>query len=358
MLSVLSVLFAVVVAVCAAGSPAGAAEPGGKGGDKGGATTSARWKAAPLPPQGAPTKDARAYFYLEGAPGTVLKDTLALTNDSGKTRTFRLRGADAYNERGGGFAVRGEGRSKGPGTWLAPAQESVEVPPHTRAEVPFAVTVPEGAVPGDHPAAVVVSDGKRKAGVRLHLRVSGPTLAALSVENVSVDERDGGGASVTYTLVNRGNTALRPRLAIRAGGLFGPLPSPEARTLPVELLPGQRVTRHESWPQAPAADRADVRLAVTAEGGARDTATTSYTAVPWGWAAALGALLALAGGGAGWYVLRRRRASDGRERGAGQGDDADEDADKDDDEGDGRNGTDGGDGRNSGGQRELTGAAK
>ncbi|GAA2618775.1 hypothetical protein GCM10009863_35900 [Streptomyces axinellae] len=383
-----------MVAVCAlAAGPASAAEPG-RDGDRGGAqgnsavqsegtgedeatsdgdgksgvghseggAASGGWTAVPLPPEGAPGRDARTYFYLEGAPGTVLKDTLALTNDSGRTRTFRLRGADAYNERGGGFAVRGEGRSEGPGTWLAPARDTVEVPAHTRAEVPFTVTLPQGTVPGDHPAAVVVGDGERKVGVRIHLRVSGPTLAALSVENVSVHARDGGGASVTYTLVNRGNTALRPRLTVRAGGLFGPLSGPGPRTLPVELLPGQRVTRHESWPQAPTADRAQVRLAVTAAGGARGTATASYTAVPWGWVAALGALLVLAGGGTGWYVLSGRRASGGRARdtdgdGNDDGDgDGNGDGDGDDEEESGGGGT--GDGQDGGGQRELTGASK
>ncbi|MGP3976582.1 COG1470 family protein [Streptomyces sp. 8N114] len=294
----------VVLCLLGAGSPAASAPPG-KG--------EPPWSAAPSPPAGTATADARSYFYLEGDPGTVLKDSVALTNESDAPRTFRLRGADAYNARGGGFAVRDEGRSRGPGRWIALAEDTVEVPPHTRAEVPLSVTVPDSAVPGDHPAAVVISDGKRRVGVRMHLRVSGPTLAALGVENVRVEEADDGAAVIGYTLVNRGNTALRPRLAVDADGLFGPLIRQPARALPVELLPGQRITRQERWPHPPAADVADVRLTVTAEDGARDSAATSYTAVPWGWAA--GALLALAGGCVAWYARRRRRASSGeRER--------------------------------------------
>ncbi|RCG15216.1 hypothetical protein DTL70_30970 [Streptomyces diacarni] len=265
------------------------------------------WSASPVPPEGAAADEARPFFYLEGPPGTVLKDTLALTNESGEPRTFRLRAADAYNTRDGGFAVRDEGRSEGAGEWLDLAEDTVEVPPRTRAEVPLRVTVPDSAVPGDHPAAVVVSDGERDAGVRLHLRVSGPSLAALSVEDVSVHERADGSAALTYTLVNRGNTALRPRLAFRADGLFGQLTRRAARQLPLELLPGQRVTRHERWPDPPAADLAHVRVTVTAGGGARDQSTASYTAVPWGWGG--GVLLVAVAGGAGWYLRGRRRGN-------------------------------------------------
>ncbi|MGY1436141.1 COG1470 family protein [Streptomyces reniochalinae] len=265
------------------------------------------WSASPVPPEGAATDEARPFFYLEGPPGTVLKDTLALTNESGEPRTFRLRAADAYNTRDGGSAVRGEGRGEGAGKWLDLAQETVEVPPRTRAEVPLRVTVPDSAVPGDHPAAVVVSDGERSAGVRLHLRVSGPSLAALSVEDVSVHERADGAAGITYTLVNRGSTALRPRLAFRADGLFGQLTHRGARRLPLELLPGQRVTRHERWSDPPVADLAHVRLTVTAGGGARDQSTASYTAVPWGWGG--GVLLVAVAGGVGWYLRGRRRGN-------------------------------------------------
>jgi hypothetical protein len=252
---------------------------------------------------------------MEGAPGAVLRDSVALTNEGDEPRTFRLRGADAYNERGGGFAVREKGRSRDSGRWIAPAQQTVEVPPRTRAEVPLSVTVPEGAVPGDHPAAVVVTDGKRTAGVRIQLRVSGPTLAALGVEDVRVDEQDDGSAVIAYTLVNRGNTVLRPRLALRAEGLFGTLIRQSARALPVELLPGRRVTRHERWPHPPTADLVDIRVTVSAGDGTQGTATASYAAVPWGWIAA-GLLVTGAGAGvAGWYV-RRRGAREETKRGS------------------------------------------
>ena len=141
----------------------------------------------------------------------------------------------------------------------------MKVPPHTRADVPFAVTVPASAQPGDHPAALVAAAGGREVGVRLQLRVAGLTLSALTVESVRIDKAHG---LIRYALVNRGNTALTPRLALRADGVFGRALDRPARTLPVELLPGQRVELSEPWAHPPALDRVTVRLDVTADGGA------------------------------------------------------------------------------------------
>ncbi|GAA3099542.1 hypothetical protein GCM10020254_51240 [Streptomyces goshikiensis] len=129
--------------------------------------------------------------------------------------------------------------------------------------VPFTVTVPPASPPGDHPAAVVATEAGREVGVRVHLRVGGPALAALTVEDVAVRGR-GAGRVVSYTLVNRGNVTLAPRLAIRAEGRFGEVAGRAPRAVPVELLPGRRVTLTEPWPGAPVLDRVELTLTVTA----------------------------------------------------------------------------------------------
>ncbi|WP_455358948.1 COG1470 family protein [Streptomyces sp. SYSU K21746] len=233
------------------------------------------WTARPAAGAGArPGGDARPYFYLEGAPGAVLEDELALSNPSDRARTVRLRGAGVWS------------------AWIAFAADEVRVPPRTRADVPFTVTVPPGAVPGDHPGAVVAAADGREARVRVHLRVGGPALSALTVEDVAVTGR-GGATVIRYAVVNRGNTALTPDLAVRADGVLGDVLRREARPLRVRLLPGQRLELTERWPDAPALDAVDVRLTVTAGGGAHGEATASARFVPWPqvWGAALGALL-------------------------------------------------------------------
>lgn len=244
------------------------------------------WSAAPAAGDGGtPGAGDRPYIYLEGGPGAVLEDKLSVTNRSEHPRTVRLRGGD--------------------GARIALAERRVTVPPRTRADIPFTVTVPSDAVPGEHPGAVMVSSGGREIAVRLRLRISGATLSALSVEDVTVQDH-GGGAAIRYALVNRGNTVLTPRLAVRADGLFGQVLSRAPRTLPVELPPGKRVRLTESWPDPPALDSVDVTLTVTAGGGAHATATAGYTAVPW-WLLAPAATASVGAGGGVWLLRRRRR---------------------------------------------------
>lgn len=258
------------------------------------------WTAQPAA-SGPGRGEGRPYFYLEGLPGSVLEDRLSVTNPGAEPVTVRLRGADAYNTGGGGFAVRGAHGSTGTGAWLRTASTEVTVPGRTRADVPVSFTVPEDARPGDHPGAIVAEGGGRSVGVRVQLRVGGPTLAALTVEDVTVS-----GGNIHYTLVNRGNAVLVPRLSVSADGVFGAVLRRGARTLPVELLPGQRARLTEPWRDTPALDSVTVRLRATAAGGAHGEATASAAFVPWAPVTG-GALLLLGAAAAGVYGLRRRR---------------------------------------------------
>lgn len=227
--------------------------------------------------------------------------------------TVRLRGADADNTGTGALSLRA--RSTDTGAWIAFARREVKIPARTRAEVPFTVTVPADAAPGDHPGAVVVSANGRDSGVSVHLRVSGPTLSALTVERVRVT-----GGRISYDLVNRGNTVLTPRLAVRADGVLGRALDRRPRTLPVELLPGRRVTLSEPWKNTPALDSVRVRLTVTAGGGAHDEATATKRFVPWAAVAGTCTVILAAGGAAFWFVRRRRPANGGKgENGANSG---------------------------------------
>ncbi|MBC2908190.1 hypothetical protein [Streptomyces cupreus] len=222
----------------------------------------------------APFGGGRPSFYAEGAPGAVLQDTVSVTNRGGQPVTVRLSATGAR---------------------VVFARSEVRVPARTRADVPFTVTVPDA----DRSAGIVVCgpDG-RSSSVTLHLRAEVPQLAALTVEQVKVT-----GAGISYEIVNRGTTTLEPRLAVRADGLFGPLLNRPARALPVELSPGERVKLTEPWPDRPSLDTAEVRLTVTAGGGARDTARASARFVPWGSVAGGAGAVA----GAAFFVVRRRR---------------------------------------------------
>ncbi|MFJ8075188.1 hypothetical protein ACIQ7Q_14970 [Streptomyces sp. NPDC096176] len=198
----------------------------------------------------------RAYVYLEGSPGMVLEDRVSVTNPGTKALTVDLRA----------------GRS--PASWIALAGEKVTIPARTRADVPFTVTVPANTPPGEQTGTITASAGGRDEPIRIHLRVSGPKVPALTVEDVSVS-----GGSVHYTLVNRGNTPLSPRVTLRTDGLFGAPVARQPRE-PAPLPPAQRVSLTERW-DPPVLGRVDLRVEATAGGGVHTESTVSQTFVPW-----------------------------------------------------------------------------
>ena len=228
----------------------------------------------------APAGGSRPSFYAEGAPGTVQQDTVSVINRSERAVTVRLSGT---------------------GVPVVFADSRVRVPARTRADVPFTVSGRD-----DRTGAIVARDQDgRRTTVPVRLRVGGPALSALTVEHVAVR-----GDRITYDVVNRGTTALVPSLAVHADGLFGPLLDRAPRTLPVDLPPGHRLRLTEPWPGRPALDSVDVRLTVTAAGGAHDSAGASARFVPWG--AVAGTAGTVTAGAALLLVRgRRRRTGDG-----------------------------------------------
>ncbi|MGW6565239.1 WxL protein peptidoglycan domain-containing protein [Streptomyces sp. NPDC054975] len=274
---------------------------------------------------------SRPYFYLSANPGTTVRDKVTVANKTGSPLTFRLYGADAYNtERDGGFAVRtSQEKQTGAGAWIKPDRTRVTVPPRSSVTVPYTLAVPEDAEPGDHPGAVVALDERvesagqgsvavgvqRAVGARVYLRVNGPTVPALAVEDVTLDQDrplvPGAGtatAVVSYTLHNRGNVTLNPKVALRAEGLFGrTLLARDLAKIPSELLPRQKIRLTERWTGSPQLDWGEVTLTATAK-DVRESGRASFLALPWVAAATVlaGCVAALIG-----LRVRRRRGPAG-----------------------------------------------
>ncbi|MEU4064025.1 DUF916 domain-containing protein [Streptomyces wedmorensis] len=268
---------------------------------------------------------SRPYFFLSADPGSTLTDRVTVTNKTAAPLTFRLYGADAYNtDRDGGFAVRTQAeRQTGAGAWIKPERTRVTVPPRSAVTVAYTLAVPADADPGDHPGALVALDervspgGKgtvavgvqRAVAARLYLRVNGPTVPALAVEDVTLDQdrplvpgTRTSSAVVSYTLHNRGNVTLNPKVALKARGLFGrTLLDRDLAKVPAELLPRQKIRLTERWTGSPQFDWGDITLTATAK-DVKETGAVSFLALPW-----LAAAVLVTGAAAGLLGLRIRR---------------------------------------------------
>jgi uncharacterized membrane protein len=119
---------------------------------------------------------------------------------------------------------------KGVGAWVRPDQGEVTVAPDASAEVPFTLTLPKSAAPGDYAGSI--------AGIPIRLRVGGPLKPSLAVQHVQVHYGKGD-ATVTYTVRNTGNATLTARQRVSVSGPFGRWKADSGRiTDSPSLLPG------------------------------------------------------------------------------------------------------------------------
>ena len=106
-----------------------------------------------------PEADAeeRVSFRFELDPGESVEDEVIVTNFSEQELVFGLIASDGVVTEEGVFDLLPDPtESTDAGTWIEIDQE-VTIPAGDSATVPFTVTVPEDALPGDHPAGIAAS---------------------------------------------------------------------------------------------------------------------------------------------------------------------------------------------------------
>ncbi|UNK70327.1 DUF916 domain-containing protein [Microbacterium sp. H1-D42] len=268
------------------------------------------WSVAPADDVGA---DGRAWVELKLDPGATATDHLVVRNHSEQQVTFDLTAADGYFTDTGRFNIlAADETSVGAGTWVD-IDESVTVPSHGSAVVPFTVTVPSDATPGDHAAGVAASittlsngDGAQlgvnsRVGFRVMTRVAGEVVHGVAVAadgdySVAWNPFTPGTVRMSVTVENTGNVRLTvdPVIEIAGGERIRPQGTVDGQLL--ELLPGDLRTvkfeAYESWPLG--AIDANLRLdaAMIAPDGSStpiDTVEQQFTV----WALPLSQLIAL-----------------------------------------------------------------
>jgi len=203
-------------------------------------------------------------------PGGSVTDGIVVANHGDEPVDLKVYAADGFTSEDGALSlvVAGE-ESTAVGAWITPEQESVTVAPGATASIPFTVSIPGNATPGDYAGGIVTSltvpdaetgvNVDRRLGIRVNLRVGGDLAPALAIEDLSVSWNGGlnpfagGDATVTYTLHNTGNAAISAAAATKVGGVFGLLAADasEADAVP-ELLPGESLTQTVVVPDVPA----------------------------------------------------------------------------------------------------------
>lgn len=219
----------------------------------------------------------RSNFGYTAEPGGSLTDSIDVTNGGDEPLVLDIYAADAYTPEGGGIDLLPAGDpSVDVGAWIDMSAGAITVEPGSTVTVPFTLTVPENATPGDHSGGIVTSistdSGQfvvdRRLGNRMHVRVLGELDPQLEVSDVSVGFDSGlnpfqpGTATVSFTVANTGNVRLNghPEIAVdSAFGLFGQRLRADDLG---EILPGNERRYEVSVPDVWALSRVSADVAI------------------------------------------------------------------------------------------------
>ena len=300
------------------------------------------WGVAPADGEAA---DGRISFRYELDPGDAVEDHLEVTNYSDRAVVFDLVGSDGVIGPDGAFDILPAGdEPQDTGAWIE-IQETVEIETQSTAVVPFTLTVPEDALPGDHPGGIAASvnrvgEGEEgplvgldtRVGARIHLRVSGEVVPHIAVSDLTATYQPSwnpfqpGTLHLDYTALNDGNVRLGSTQTLSASGLFGVPAGVEGLVLAEqrEILPRQetRVSTEVQgvWPLGQLSSTVSTQQVVVGEDVidvplTGSQAAVTVWAVPWPQLA----LLALAAGFVAWRLRLRKRRRLALERARAEG---------------------------------------
>ncbi|MFG1879157.1 WxL protein peptidoglycan domain-containing protein [Sphaerisporangium sp. NPDC049003] len=201
----------------------------------------------------------RSSFSHAVNPGGLVKDAMVVANRGKAPLKLAVYAADGFTTDTGQLdLLLKDKKSVGIGAWVHADRDSVTIPPGQTVKVPFTVTVPGNATPGDYVGGILTSltqpggtesvNVDRRLGIRVKLRVSGELKPILAIENLHVDYAGSGNpfakgdATVSYSVHNTGNAILSAQQTVAVSGPFGWLGTEAGKIAsPPELLPG------ESW---------------------------------------------------------------------------------------------------------------
>lgn len=207
-------------------------------------------------------------FHLELLPGEEMERRAVITNRTDEAHHVRVYPVDATVTAQGGFALgERDATRSGVGAWLHLPVSELTLAPHSTTPLPFRVTVPADATPGDHAGGVVIETDPKgqpqdlgdnfavqmnlveRIGVRVYLTVAGQAVRTLGVGKLTW-ERTGNGIRFEVPVTNTGNVRLDPRAELTFRGFR--LPSDVLGMSRVEtLLPRSTVTLTGRWPHPP-----------------------------------------------------------------------------------------------------------
>ncbi|WP_166784203.1 WxL protein peptidoglycan domain-containing protein [Cryobacterium gelidum] len=199
---------------------------------------------------------SRSRFSYQVEPGQTLQDEYLVQNTGTTVQTVTVYATDAFNAEDGSFALlEGGAVAVDAGHWITfdngTNSMQVALDPGSQRVLPFTMTTPIDASPGDHSGGMIVSalspagqvSVDRRVGIRLYVRVKGLLQPGLTISSIESSYQPSinpfaGETTMKMSLSNTGNVSLSADTVAQVRGFFGiPLSGLVDQQIP-EMLPG------------------------------------------------------------------------------------------------------------------------
>lgn len=266
--------------------------------------------------------DDRANFSYLIEPGQHVQDAFVVRNTGDTRLTLAVAVADGFTTPEGVLDLRP--LTDAPvdlGAWVVPEIAEVELAPSEEVEIPFTITVPVDATPGDHTGGIVTvmtTEGtvrlEHRIGSRIHVRVPGEQVVALQAGSLEVSQPAqlnpvaSGTATLQYSVRNEGSVRTLYTERVVASGPGG-IGSVEMVATVEEILPDSEIVRVVEVPGLWSLGYTDVRVelipqAVDGEVAPAIVLDGGVWSIPWG---LVGLLVLVIGAAIVIGMLRSRR---------------------------------------------------
>jgi hypothetical protein len=270
----------------------------------------ADWSIAPGPNDGDNGRGDGSLAWVL-TPGESVEDSVIVSNNQATSVQLRIAPRDAVTTAQGHLDLAlDDVPAVGIGAWISLDTETLDIPAGESVTVPFTLTVPVDATPGDYSGGIATSfDGEGstvsvtyRLSSRVDVRVPGELSVSHEISEVSVSMPSvwspltAGQATISYTLTNTGNARAYSTESIRTSGPLGLIGQTTTSTVD-EVLPGNSIRRTVTVP-AWALGLNTVELQSTSTGideqrGTEASATERVVAVNWTWVLILVGVLTL-----------------------------------------------------------------
>jgi len=186
----------------------------------------------------------KSIFVKTIAPNATVNDVVEVVNNTNVKKTIAVYATDSVVSSGGAFACAqmADGLNN-VGKWITLSQNSVEVPAYESVKVPFTITAPSNAEPGEQNGCINIQEQKNiefqsgvalsfRTAIRVAILVPGDIKKEITPQGISVVEKSDK-LILSPSLKNTGNVSVDADITTTVRSLFGTVQSTQTSTFPV-----------------------------------------------------------------------------------------------------------------------------